>query len=645
MPAYMTPGVYVEEITKLPPSVAEVSTAIPAFIGYTEKRPKGADTAKPAVARVSTLLEYTELFGGPSKATFKATVGEDGALLDVASSASQQFLLYYAISHYLKNGGGPCYVVSAGKYSAGAIDKEELSRAIDRLRQEDEPTLLVLTDAVNLTAPADYHELCQAALRQCHDLGDRFAILDVSGAGAKTDVTAFRDGIGTNYLAYGAAYYPYLQTSLSYAYDETGVEITPWRKWSKVIAPNTITVSHSDAAKRTPEVTVAADSVGSGVSFAVSSETAGAPAGLTITLGTGGEAQDYKGADVVRAWDTWKAANQDVAFELATAGTGAANLTALAATALDLVPLVKEIAPDTIVVTYIGEGGASVTVVKGSTITFSSTASGTLTITVNDGATGGAVAAAAAAPGSGVPVGFTVSKAGTGNASLPIGTTVIAPGGTLESIKTTDTALYNRIKARLAEQRVILPPSAAVAGVYASVDRDRGVWKAPANVSVSAVIGPVTRITHEDQESLNVDTAGKSINAIRAFSGKGTLVWGARTLDGNNNEWRYVPVRRLFIMIEESARKATSFAVFEPNDMTTWLKVKGMIESFLYGLWERGALAGAKPEQAYFVNVGLGKTMTTTDILEGRMIVEIGVAAVRPAEFIVLRFSHKLQEA
>ena len=98
-------------------------------------------------------------------------------------------------------------------------------------------------------------------------------------------------------------------------------------------------------------------------------------------------------------------------------------------------------------------------------------------------------------------------------------------------------------------------------------------------------------------------------------------------------------------MIEESARKATAFAVFEPNDATTWLKVKAMIDSFLYGLWERGALAGSTPKAAYFVNVGLGKTMTPQNILEGLMIVDIGVAAVRPAEFIILRFTHKMQEA
>ena len=154
------------------------------------------------------------------------------------------------------------------------------------------------------------------------------------------------------------------------------------------------------------------------------------------------------------------------------------------------------------------------------------------------------------------------------------------------------------------------------------------------------------QITHEQQEGLNVDpNSGKSINAIRAFPGKGTLVWGARTLAGNDNEWRYVPIRRLFIMIEESARKATAFAVFEPNDATTWLKVKGMLESYLYGLWEQGALQGSTPEAAYYVNVGLGKTMSQQDVLEGKMVVEIAVAAVRPAEFIILRFSHKLIEA
>ncbi|MFN7678576.1 MAG: phage tail sheath family protein [Cyanobacteriota bacterium] len=220
-----------------------------------------------------------------------------------------------------------------------------------------------------------------------------------------------------------------------------------------------------------------------------------------------------------------------------------------------------------------------------------------------------------------------------------------ASGVSLPSLATTQTIHYNQIKKQLGDQRVILPPSAAIAGVIASVDRERGVWKAPANVGLQAVIAPVVQVTDEQQALLNIDaTTGKSINAIRSFAGKGPLVWGARTLAGNDNEWRYISVRRLFITIEESVKKATAFAVFEANDTSTWLKVKGMIDSYLYTLWERGALRGAKAEEAYFVNVGLNKTMTMDDILNGRLIVEIGLAAVRPAEFIILRFSHKVSQ-
>jgi phage tail sheath protein FI len=346
----------------------------------------------------------------------------------------------------------------------------------------------------------------------------------------------FRDGIGTSNLAYGAAYYPYLQTSLSYAYADADITIQD-----------------------------------------------GAAAGITLAAADSHElcqaalAQCKKLGDRFAIFDVKQdAATDKKDIDVFRDGIGTSNLAYGAA----YYPYLQ---------------------------TSLSYAYADADVTIQGGA---------------------------------------APGVTLDTIKSSQTATYQQVKARLTAERVVLPPSAAVAGIYASVDRDRGVWKAPANVSVSAVIGPVLKITNEAQDALNVDpTAGKSINAVRAFTGRGTIVWGARTLAGNDNEWRYIPVRRLFIMIEESARKASAFAVFEPNDMTTWLKVKGMIESFLYGLWERGALAGASPEAAYFVNVGLGKTMTSQDILEGRMIVEIGIASVRPAEFIVLRFSHKLQEA
>lgn len=213
-------------------------------------------------------------------------------------------------------------------------------------------------------------------------------------------------------------------------------------------------------------------------------------------------------------------------------------------------------------------------------------------------------------------------------------------------LKTSNPSIYRAIEAKIKKLYVTIPPSGAIAGVYARVDKDRGVWKAPANEGLRSVIGPTVKITNKEQDDLNVDAiSGKSINAIRTFVGKGTLIWGARTFAGNDNEWRYIPVRRLYIYIEESVKKATEFVVFEPNDPNTWLRVRTMIENFLTLLWRDGALAGAKPDDAFFVKVGLGQTMTALDILEGRMNIEIGMAAVRPAEFIILKFSHKLQES
>ncbi|MGZ3884128.1 MAG: phage tail sheath family protein [Bacteroidia bacterium] len=240
---------------------------------------------------------------------------------------------------------------------------------------------------------------------------------------------------------------------------------------------------------------------------------------------------------------------------------------------------------------------------------------------------------------------FNIDQVGSTITSYIGSDPTLAPGITLTSLSTANPAVYANIISQINNTFfVTLPPSPAMAGIYATVDSTRGVWKAPANVGVTGIVGPTLNITSAQQEDLNVDPAsGKSINVIRAFTGRGILVWGARTLAGNDNEWRYVPVRRLFIMVEESVKDATQFVVFESNTANTWQRVKGMIEAFLTNLWRDGALAGATTKDAFFVNVGLGTTMTADDILNGRMIVEIGMAAVRPAEFIVLKFEHKLQ--
>ena len=191
----------------------------------------------------------------------------------------------------------------------------------------------------------------------------------------------------------------------------------------------------------------------------------------------------------------------------------------------------------------------------------------------------------------------------------------------------------------------LLSPSAAMAGIYTMVDNTRGVWKAPANVSVNLVRCPAVLITHEEYDDLNVPLSGKSVNVIRMLVGEGIKVWGARTLEGNSLDWRYINVRRTMIMLEESLKNAVRAYVFHPNSAHTWIDIKSMIESFLRSIWKRGGLAGATPEDAFSVHVGLGDTMTPEDILEGVLRVTVLVAIVRPAEFIEITFQQQMQES
>ena len=203
-------------------------------------------------------------------------------------------------------------------------------------------------------------------------------------------------------------------------------------------------------------------------------------------------------------------------------------------------------------------------------------------------------------------------------------------------------ALFGTILSEARSQLNLQPPSAAMAGIYTMVDNSRGVWKAPANVSLAGVIQPAVSISVDEQEDLNVTPQGKSINAIRSFIGEGVLVWGARTLDGNSLDWRYINVRRTMIMLEESCRLAAQALVFEPNVANTWVTIKSMIVNFLTSVWKRGGLAGAVPEDAFSVHCGLGETMTPDDVLEGILRVTVLVAVSRPAEFIEITFQQQM---
>ena len=612
MANYKTPGVYIEEISTFPASVAPVATAIPAFIGYTEKAVDGnvaLDPFKPV--RITSMLDYIDHFGGPFQEHYRAiltdpAVGETELQIEIESlgtiPAQSPYRLYYQLKMFYANGGGTCYVVSVGEYfnvdtdddpstfpgdgdiptATANIDSTALNNGLSACEEIDEITILTVPEAI-LLSDVNRKTIYDNMLIQCNKLQDRFAVLDVEANASSTvfdDGSDFRnDNIGPDFLKYGAAYYPSLETLIEFSFND-----------NSVIIDDDTTLGIWDE-ERLSALATGQDFGGTDIPLNATG---------TITI---------EASNIIAAGDTIQ-----VGPEVLTAVVG--------------VPAPNEF-----------EIGASA---NGTAQNLNSVINGLVTTGVTSTRTDNVLTLTAISTGSaGNSITLEYLPSGADIGVFLSGETL--SGGIDQYI---DTNLYNRIKKALQKQKVTLYPCGAIAGIYASVDRERGVWKAPANVSVSLVKKPVIAITGAEQENLNIDaTTGKSINAIREFHGKGNLVWGARTLAGNDNEWRYVPVRRFFNFMEESIKKASEFVVFEPNSKSTWVRTKGMIENFLTQLWREGALAGAKPEQAFFVKIGLGETMTAVDILEGRMNIEIGVAAVRPAEFIILKFSHKLQES
>lgn len=611
------PGVYVKKISKFSPSVTAVETAIPAFIGYTQVANNQGETLKNKPTRIKSLLEYETYFGSAeNEKTISATIVDD-QVTATAPTQSSSFIMYYMMQLYFANGGGPCYIVSVGDYS-GSVTQSELIDGLNAVELLDEPTLLVFPDGISLPSAADLYGLYSLALMQCNKLKDRFTIMDTyTSSDVAADATALRAGVslGKDFLKYGAAYYPYVQTTLNYIYDEASVNVS-------------ITVAESDDLKAEASALISA---------------------LDLSTFTG-LVSDMDGLETIVA------STNPTADALIHKPTIAAKMNEIIA---EIDTLINEISK-------IVALGRTVNVAESETNALDTwitdnleTATLSIKKARNEVYSAGTRAAMIAAIDkldsilSGVSSLDTVITTAIANAgviddlvkALP-SSGIINSNTTLYDLKNSISKQYNDIKSAISLLPVQLPPSTAIAGVYAKIDNTRGVWKAPANVSLNLVQKPSVSISRNQQNTLNIDaTTGKSINAIRSFFGRGTLVWGARTLAGNDHEWRYIAVRRFFNFVEESVKKATEQFVSEPNDANTWVKVKVMIGNFLTNQWREGALAGSKPEHAFFVKIGLGETMTTQDILNGKMIVEIGMAAVRPAEFIILKFSHKMQES
>ena len=595
MAVMKTPGVYIVEKNAFPNSIVEVATAVPAFIGYTERADNKGKSLTRRPTRISSISEYQQYFGvGPTPqfeildqstppvSTAFATGGKDYILKPADGLDGGRYLLYYSILLFFQNGGGPCYIVSVGNYTTPVISGDDASgllSGIPPLVKEQEPTMVVIPDAVLLEDKAACISVQQAMLKHCGEQHNRVAILDVwGGYRDRMDSTGdcvdeFRNSLGINYLSFGTAYYPWVNTTIV---QENELDYTAIHNRDKLVE----LLKNDIGGMKDVD-----------------------PAAANVPLKIKQQLEAL--ADVTRTDAEW-------ATKLAPPPTGAT-------------------AP----------GGAAA-------------AGGPAPATGAPAATPGG---AAATPGE--PAAATGAPASTPGASPTPGSPPAAPAiidadmklaiathkGLLTSSLRTMSPLFKTILDAIRHQLNLLPPSAAMAGIYTMVDATRGVWKAPANVSLNSVVSPAVSISHAEQEDLNVTTQGKSINAIRSFIGEGVLVWGARTLDGNSLDWRYINVRRTLIMLEESCRLAAKALVFEPNVSSTWVTIKSMISNFLNGIWKRGGLAGAVPDDAFSVHVGLGETMTPDDILEGIMRITVLVAVSRPAEFIEITFQQQMQKS
>jgi len=505
------PGVYVVEKNPLPATVVEVATAVPAFVGYTERADNRGKPLTKRPWKITSMAEYELYFGGPPASKFTIVETPDAAKAAFSQAGKhyalahvgKRNLLYHAMLLFFMNGGGTCYVVAVGPYGAPAADP--LVKGIEALVKEQEPTMLVVPECMQLADRDACKTVQQEMLRHCGLLmRNRVAILDIfEGDKPRQEnqcIEKFRESLGTNHLDYAAAYYPWLQCTVVQERDVT---------WEHI----------ANAGELVQRI----------------KQDLGLPAAVDDRTETGLKERCATVDEITRDWAKFEA----------------------------------------------DKGGA---------------------------------------------------EAATSRALLHRALTALSP-------------IYRTIVREACNQLNLLPPSPAMAGIYAMVDNTRGVWKAPANVSVAGVSQPALRISQPEQEDLNITPQGKSINAIRSFIGEGVLVWGARTLDGNSLDWRYINVRRTAIMLEESCKLAAKALVFEPNVSATWVTIKNMIQNFLTSVWQRGGLAGAVPEDAFSVNCGLGETMTPEDILEGILRVTVLVAISRPAEFIEITFQQQMQKS
>ncbi len=594
-----TPGVYVTEFPAFPPTIYGVNTAIPCFIGYTERATdpvtKKDLTNKPVP--ILSMTEYIATFGGGIKQIgmfcltavkdddnfdFKAISGQlitvntentENTELKLDSSLAcsvgpsgtapgPEYKLYPSMQMFYANGGGYCYVISAGAYGS-PIESKALINGLMAAESLQDVTMLVIPDACQLEEE-DYGTVATAMLNQAGQTGNRVAILDLpdccqakTNEDLKQKQTTFNVKIGAaqEYFSYGAAYAPALQSSL-FSTQDLDYRILKESENSHLI--NHLLTSQ-----------------------ALAQYLSATPSDCT------------KLNEVI--------------------GQIAQAFPAIEAT---------ELKPD-----------------KYNTITM---ADGTVIEVKADQSKNPLAKCEGLALWDASSIDTIKSKVCVSKSETQ-STSMTSPG-TLEKYLNNAIPLLKRIEKLVLNHFInVVPPSGVMAGVWTKSDAINGVWNAPANIYLNMVEAPLVLINDQEQEDYNIPAFGESICILRSFVGRGTVVWGARTLDGNSNDFRYIQVRRTLIYVEQSIKLAMRAFVFAANDAKTWTTVVAMISNFLNNLWQAGGLMGTKPEEAFSVACGVPTTMTGLDVLNGYMIVNVSLQMVHPAEFIELTFTQRMQ--
>lgn len=609
-----TPGVYITEIDAFGTGIVGVATAVPIFIGYTEF---AADpvTGKPLYNKavpVSSMMEYSQSFGGAAPAGFAVTlagnpspssgsasgssssgtadaivpdfkadfndgtsVKSTGFLLNSTAipGENSSFNLYWALMAFFDNGGSDCFVVSVDSYygppksypttapAAGStvflntISPDELMGGIDAAGLIRGPTMTVVPEAC-LLATSD-----GATITPQSGYGDIVQHM-LSQASVLQDRVAIMDPPGVTFA----------DTKQLLASAQTGL--------SEQIAPAIASASYG--AVYAPAINASVISPDS-ILYTNIAGTDGSEENQTINnILTTQAAQLYEYADPETK-----------------SGGQLASVQAAIATAFPAVASTPTPTP-------------APTPAPAPTPTPTPAASSPYSLDAS---------------------GYPAQAATQSLADWQLG---------LDNFLLTTLPVFKQIETLIAASMNVLPASGFAAGVWAASDARNGVWNAPANVALSAAVSPYYAMTDAEQAGYNVPVNGQAINIVRAQPSRGNVVWGARTFDGNSNDYRYIQVRRTLIYIEQSIQQALAPYVFAPNDSLTWSTVSAAISSFLTDLWQRGGLMGDKPSNAFTVSVGLGTTMTAQNVLDGYMIVAVTLQLIHPAEFIELTFTQTM---